>query len=67
MQAAYPSQIRLCKGQVLLLPEWVALQNVLIIEQQKFGCVLAGSGPTCPPVPSSVFAPALASSLDVLS
>jgi hypothetical protein len=28
---AYPGQISLGKGQILLLPEWIPLENVLII------------------------------------
>lgn len=64
---AYPSQIGLSKGQILLLSQWIPLENVLIIQQQQFGGVLAGSGPTTPLIPSSMTAPALSRSFDALS
>lgn len=64
---AYPSQISLSKGQILLLSERIPFENVLIIQQQQFGGVLAGSGPTAPLIPSSMTAPALSRSFDALS
>lgn len=57
--SAYPGQISLGKGQVLLLPEWIPLENVLIIEQQQLGGVLAGASTTSPLAASSMIAPAL--------
>lgn len=56
--AAYPGQIRLCEGQVLLRPQRVPLQDVLVVQQQQLGRVLAGPGPAAPPAACTVRAPA---------
>lgn len=63
---AYPGEISLCERQVLLLPEWVPVENVLIIQQQQLGGVLAGPSPTSPFVSSPMTAPSLSSSFDAL-
>ena len=51
---------------ILLLPEWVPVENVLIIQQQQLGGVLAGPSPTSPFVSSPMTAPSLSSSFDAL-
>lgn len=64
---AYPGEVSLCKGQVLLLPEWVSIENVLVIQQQQLGGVLAGPSPTSASVSSPMVASAFSSSFDALS
>lgn len=62
----YPGQVGLGKGQVLLLPQGIPLQDVLIVQQQQLGRVLAATSPA-PLVPGSVRAPALPWGFQVLS
>lgn len=62
----YPAQVGLGKGQVLLLPQGIPLQDVLIIQEQQLGRVFAGPSPA-PLVPGSVGAPALPRGFQVLS
>lgn len=62
----YPGQVGLGKGQVLLLPQGIPLQDVLIVQQQQLGRVFAGPSPT-PLVPGPVGAPALPRGFQVLS
>lgn len=64
---AYPGQVSLSKGQILLLPKGVPLEKVLVIQQQQLGRVLVGPGSASPLASNSPTAPALPSSSAALS